>query len=46
MDFNEAFPLRAETKAGCAARSKDPELTVEDFCGECGILGGGFAAGG
>ena len=31
-----------KTKAGCAARSKDPEPTVDDFCGDCGILSGGF----
>ena len=40
MDFPEFF--HTKTKAGCAARSKDPELTVEDFCGDCGILGSGF----
>ena len=42
LDFSDSFLTKTNTKAGCAARSKDPELTVEDLCGECGILGGGF----
>jgi hypothetical protein len=34
--------LSNETKAGCPVRSKDSDLTVEDLCGPCGILDGGF----
>jgi len=34
-----------KTKAGCPVRSKDSDLTVDDLCGPCGILDGGFGPG-
>lgn len=47
VDGTLAIPesIFAKPKAGCAARSKETDLTVEDLCGDCGILNGGFGPG-